>query len=124
MKKTITLLVVGFALFSCAHSEEIKETNEEFPVTKNYAKPLPLSNAEAVMQKKISELGNNSMNMDYAKMTEVELENLATNHLIETSVAVLKENGYTNEKIESEFKTKNEVIHKALYYYSLKVNNR
>ena len=75
-------------------------------------------------KKKISELGNNTMNLDYAKMTEAELENLATGHLIETSIAILKENGYTIEKIETEFKTENEVIHKALYYYSLKVNNR
>ena len=122
-----TLLIVGFSLFSCADSDGIKETNEvheEFPTAKNYARPLPLTNFETELQKKISELGNNSMNLDYAKMTEAELENLATGHLIETSIAILKENGYTNEKIESEFKTENEVIHKALYYYSLKVNNR
>ena len=52
MRRTITLLVIGFALFSCADSEEIKQTKEEFPVAKKLARTLPLSNSETELQKK------------------------------------------------------------------------
>ena len=118
------IIVFSAFLLSCSDTENIVEREEEFPQAKNYAKPLPLTHSEFLFQTKISELGNNTMDADFLNMSDLEKEHFAIEHLKTESHNILKENGYTEEKIQTEFKTEIEILHKALYFYSLKVNNR
>ena len=62
------------------------------------------------------------MGEDFHNMTDQQREDYAINYLKQDSYRILKENGYTTERLSKELKSDLEVLHKALYYYSLKTN--
>lgn len=131
MRKIISLLPALFlalAITSCEDSESLSNNTSAVeqrnkPASVLQANPLPnFSTAEKSLHSKISDLASNRMEADFNNMTDQQREDYAVNYLKEASYQVLKENGYTPEQLSSEFKNDLEILHKALYFYSLKTN--
>ena len=130
MRKVISLLPALFlalAIISCEDSESSSNTSSleqsSKPAAVMRANPLPdFSSAEKSLHSKISDLASNRMKADFNSMTDQQREDYAVKYLKEDSYQVLKENGYTEEQLSREFKSDLEILHKALYFYSLKTN--
>lgn len=130
MRKVISLLPALFlalAIIACEDSESSSNTSSleqsSKPAAVMQANPLPdFSSAEKSLHSKISDLASNRMKADFNSMTDQQREDYAVKYLKEDSYQVLKENGYTEEQLSREFKSDLEILHKALYFYSLKTN--
>lgn len=130
MKKLLLLPMVilsGLVLTSC-ENEDISQEGENLLEQKQtmavqQANPSPnFTEGEKELHNKVMNLAANRMEEDFHNMTDQQRETYAINYLKEDSYRVLKENGYTDERIATDFKSDLEVLHKALYYYSLKTN--
>ena len=105
---------------SSLQNETLERNNKSYTVQANSSPEF--SSAEKDFHNKILALSGNRMGEDFHNMTDQQREDYAINYLKEDSYRILKENGYTTERLSKELKSDLEVLHKALYYYSLKTN--
>src|SRR5690606_21855792 len=121
------VILSGLVLISC-ENEDISQEGENLLEQKQtmavqQANPSPnFTEGEKELHNKVMNLAANRMGEDFHNMTDQQREAYAINYLKEDSYRVLKENGYTTERLSKELKSDLEVLHKALYYYSLKTN--
>lgn len=130
MKKILLLPIAvlsALVLISC-ENEDISQKDDNLLEQKQtmavqQANPSPnFTEGEKELHNKVMNLAANRMGEDFHSMSDSQREAYAINYLKEDSYRVLKENGYTDERIATDFKSDLEVLHKALYYYSLKTN--
>lgn len=130
MKKILLLPMVilsALVLTSCENGDLSQEDDGSLSqnqmMSVQQANPAPnFTEGEKELHSKVMNLAANRMGEDFHSMSDSQREAYAINYLKEDSYRVLKENGYTDERIAAEFKSDLEVLHKALYYYSLKTN--
>jgi|SRR5690606_10526346 len=130
MKKILLLpiAVLSALMLTSCENEDISQKDENLLEQKQtmavqQANPAPnFTEGEKELHSKVMNLAANRMGEDFHSMSDSQRETYAINYLKEDSYRVLKENGYTDERIAAEFKSDLEVLHKALYYYSLKTN--